>query len=269
MQQCGACGSENSNRSKFCGACGELIRVDPGLEKQVHRIIEEHRRRTRSKSITTFSVLVGILSFIGYQATSRMITVAVKRVTPLVEAQLHSEVERTVRADLPGVAQEASKHLAQYVGQELEEGYLQTARREAERIQPDFRARIEAMQAEYEGKLRAAYDSAQSNVRTQPLSAAWVSTAIPMFPASGNPSSTITPEMLSHSLAEELAGRGVGAALPMSPAIAQSFGNTSLATYCFTSNGTIGTFDPKDSRCKELTSQLPSVGSLNLVSTTQ
>jgi uncharacterized membrane protein YvbJ len=150
MQQCGTCGSENSNRNKFCGACGELIRVDPGLEKQVHRIIKEHRRRTRSKSIATFSVLIGMLGFIGYQATGRMITVAVTRVTPLVEAQLQSKVERTLRADLPSVAQEASKHLAQYVGQEVEEGYLQTARREAEKLQPDFRARIEAVQAEYD-----------------------------------------------------------------------------------------------------------------------
>ena len=178
MQQCGACGSKNGNRDRFCGACGELIRADPGFARQVQHLIREERKARRSKVVTGFFVSMAILGFVGYQVTSSMITAAIGRVMPAVQTRLQSEVERKIRTDLPSLVHESSQQVAKDVSRELAQQYVEAARKEAETFQPDFRTRIQAIQAEYEGKLRAAYDSAQTSIRTQPLSLGWATSAV-------------------------------------------------------------------------------------------
>ncbi len=134
-----------------------------------------------------------------------MITVAVQKVTPVVLAQLESDVQKISNPTCP-IAAQATQQVAVRVQQEFEDGYVQVARREAEKITPDFHARLAAIQAEEETRLRTAYQQAQTNIQpVSSLSASWVGSAVTStFALSGSTPMLASLETHSHSFADDI-----------------------------------------------------------------
>jgi hypothetical protein len=160
---CPICGTANAKRNFFCGKCGELIQIDPGIAKMARKVNAEDRERNRAKNFTRLMVALAVLGFLGYQITSRLITAAVQKVTPVLQAQIESDVERNVKAKLPVIETQALQQVATRVGQQVADKYVQAARQEFEKVQPDVQVRFAAIEADEEAKLRNSYQQAQAN----------------------------------------------------------------------------------------------------------
>jgi hypothetical protein len=165
MQQCPQCNAQNPNKNSFCGSCGEIVRVDPGFAKKIRLIQAEDRKNGRAKRFTAFMVTVTVLSLLGYEMLDRLTTSAVKKVTPMIQAQVEANVQNSLKANLPAIASQATQQVAVHVRQELTNGYEQAAREAAQKVPPGYQARLTAIQAEGEAKVRAAYEQAAANIK--------------------------------------------------------------------------------------------------------
>src|ERR1700722_5651193 len=136
MQKCPACQTDNANRNKCCRECGELIRIDPTIEKMVRKIHVEERKKTGAMLFGIVSLALGVASYFGHQEMSRMVNAGVEKATPIIESKSEATVEAKLRADLPTITTQATKELAKQVRGEMQDGLVQAARNEVEKIKP-------------------------------------------------------------------------------------------------------------------------------------
>lgn len=164
MRSCSRCAVQNANINDFCRKCGEPI-FDPGFEKKVRFLLAKERRRNWIKFGTVSVMIVTVLAWAEYESNTRLISSAVQKAAPAIQAQLESGVQKGFESKLPTIVTEASQQVASRVRQEVGESIVQAARQEAAKVRPDFQTHMVALQAEEDTKLRAVYQQAQASVQ--------------------------------------------------------------------------------------------------------
>jgi hypothetical protein len=223
MPQCPQCNAANANRNNFCWSCGEIVHIDPGFAKKVRRVVDEDRKKDRAKKLSGLMAAIAVLGVLGYETITRSITAAVQKAAPIVQARIEADVQKSLKDDLPGISTQGGQQLTARLRQEFEDDYVKAARREAEKITPDFQARLAAVQAEQENKFLFQYQQAQTNI--QPATA-WLGDGTAVTPA---------------TLFDWPLGDTNGATTPVQ--------SSSSVTVCFTDQGYMGYIDPKDGSC--------------------
>jgi hypothetical protein len=267
MQVCSYC-ARNANRNAFCGDCGEPI-LDPGFEKKIRIILGKERRRNWIKFTGAAVGIASILGLVEYETNTRLITTALQKAAPVVQAQLESSVQKQIESELPAIAAQARERVAVRVRQEFEDGYVQAARQEAERIKPDFQARLATIQAEEETKLRTVYQQAQNNVQpVSSITASWVGTALtPTMSVSGVQPTLTGLETPGHSPADDVLKLPGGSGTLTLSVTSTPIQSGPSGGICFTVNG-MGSFDANGT-CKPNTIVTPLSSTANLITTTQ
>ena len=117
------------------------------------------------------------------------------------------------------------------------------------RSRPIFHARLAAIQAEEETRLRTAYQQAQTNIQpVSSLSASWVGSAVTStFALSGSTPMLASLETHRHSLADDI----VKGSTTLTVSVTSTpFPNSPSGGLCFTNKGILGSFDASGA-CKE------------------
>lgn len=265
MKICPECHTENANMNRCCRECGEPIRIDPAVEKMVRKIHAEERKKGRTKTLTIVSLALGVAGFVGYETTSRMITAAIKNATPKIQAQAEANIEAKLRADLPAITMQATKELAKNVRSEMEDGLVQAARKEVDKIKPNLHAHFAAIQEQEDADLHAAYQQARANVQPAPTTlttftfqpASSPSTLWQLPATSGLPGiaseGTITWKEVSTPSMPNMPGgatwaNGVFSTTSINSQTSDSFISNAGHAWCFAEGGKLGSVD-EDGSC--------------------
>src|SRR5579863_3861123 len=108
---CPTCEARNSKTARFCNSCGELIRIDPGFEKQYRAIQAKDRRGRWVKATARWGLALTILGVFGYEFTVREVKLVVDAsARPLINAAVTAEVGKQLETQIPvAVAQAESQ----------------------------------------------------------------------------------------------------------------------------------------------------------------
>jgi hypothetical protein len=262
MRPCPHCDAKNAKKNTFCWACGELIQVDPGFAKQFRHMQAEDRKNGRDKRYGAVMLVLAVFGFLGYEMTAKLVTTAFKKATPVIEAQVESTVQNSIKAELPTIAAQANQQVAARVRQELGDSVEQAAHQEAEKFKPSFQAHFAAIQAEEDTKLHAAYQEARTNF--QQAQPSFQPTSLPALTTGNLGSSPLFGGGTAGMSLTDLLNEAKTGSTTLTVSVTSSPIQGSLgSTFCFTDKGTVGLLDSNGS-CKEYPTQLS-----NVISTVQ